>query len=123
MAAPMSPLIFSLPPMKAIVGLSLPVNMATRSPEEDFITVSASTSLDSAAPTEPSPFFKSRNQLPGMEDWDNNIANVTMSILWDKRALSRHLRQECKYYSVGLAPLLLPGPTPSFSMLTETVQH
>jgi hypothetical protein len=77
-----------LPPMKAMVGLSFPVNMATRSLEEDFITVSALTSLDSAAPTEPSPFFRSRNQLPGIEDW-HDFANVTMScmiVIWDKRA-------------------------------------
>ena len=61
MAAPMFPEIFNLPPMNAMVGLSLPLNMATISSESDFIETSA-VWFESQVPIEPSPFFRSRYQ-------------------------------------------------------------
>ena len=65
-AAAMLPLILSLPPMKAMVGLRVPLNMDTRSSESILIKTSASMS-DWPGMMEPEPFFRSMNHEPAWQ--------------------------------------------------------
>ena len=60
MASPMLPLIFSLPIMKAVVGLSLPANIFTKSSPVNVNVLSASPAGAEPFPADPPSFFKSR---------------------------------------------------------------
>ena len=67
MAFPMSPLIFILPIMKAVVGFTLPANMSTNMSDVITKVTSLAPEAGSPCPAAPEPFFKSKCQMPFSE--------------------------------------------------------
>ena len=93
MASAMSPLIFSLPIMKEVVGLALPTNMSVKRAPSIFMTQSAPPA-GSPLPMAPRPFFRSKYQVPSSLPERKTWRRTWLQLLWYKEFFSRFISKQ-----------------------------
>ena len=101
MASAMSPLIFSLPIMKEVVGLALPTNMSVKRAPSIFMMQSAPPS-GSPLPMAPLPFFRSRYQVPSSLPERKTWRRTQLQLLWYEDFFPDSF-QNRKYLSMALS--------------------